>query len=135
MCRCNTYSYGNIGRLSCSLCAHTYWLKTSPPTHALYTLCASPHHGLVSLLFMPSLFGIFNLLVLILYFIIVLILYASFFSGAVCNRALRGILLFRVSMHPSFLDQDNTWHPSLQGHYNRVAPGIPFPGQHNTRSY
>ena len=29
------------------------------PTHALWTLCASPHPGLVSLLFMPSLYSLF----------------------------------------------------------------------------
>ena len=29
------------------------------PTHALYTLCASPHPGLVSLLFMPYLYSLF----------------------------------------------------------------------------
>ena len=29
------------------------------PTHALYTLCVSPHPGLVSLLFMPSLYSLF----------------------------------------------------------------------------
>ena len=29
------------------------------PTHALYTLCASPHPGLVSQLFMPYLYSLF----------------------------------------------------------------------------
>ena len=53
--------YGNIGLVLCSLGAHTYWLKT-PPWYLhmpfVYIVCL-PHPGLVSLLFMPSLYSLF----------------------------------------------------------------------------